>query len=57
MSSHRAGKPFVVRQRREDGETLHHTPKHRLCHACWRIIPTGDYCTPEHAAAHQRLTR
>lgn len=53
----RAGKPFVINQKRVDGTVVNPIPKYTLCHACWRPIPDGEaYCSPEHAAAHQRLS-
>ena len=55
MNSSRAGKPFRIKRQTADGETLH-PPTFNLCHACGRPIPTkGNYCTPEHETAHQRL--
>ena len=54
--SARAGKPFVINQRRIEGEVLHAIPKKTLCRCCWREIRSGDYCSDDHAAKHQRLS-
>jgi len=53
--SARAGKPFVINQRRHEGEVLNAIPRYTLCRCCWRPITGGDYCSLEHAAKHKRL--
>lgn len=55
-NSHRAGKPFVVNQRREAGEVINSIPRYTLCRACWKQIAAGQaYCSTAHQQLHQRL--
>lgn len=51
-----AGKPMIVKQRRDAGEVSHVIPRYTLCRCCWKVIPEGSaYCSPAHEAKHARL--